>query len=353
MPGRGQIHDSICVQAIIMLAAEHSTIGPIGTVIAQAVAAAGHDPEIMFAEVGLDLDSLRDPNVRIPSGALQELLLRAVEVCQDPIFGLHLVDYIHPTTFYSLGVAMYASGTLGDYLECFVKYYRLITTNDFLNATVVDGVYELRATPQPEMRLIPIRVDGFVALTVRTIRIALQKEFNPHSVALARPRPEGLEHEYETFFGCPVSFDAEVTTICIEESSLAEKLPSASPALTQLYEQLTIDYLNKIDRADFPGRVHKELVRLLATGVSGKEQVAQAMNMSTRTLYNKLESAGTTFREVLDETRQSMAEVYIRQNLPIYEIAYLVGFSDTANFSRAFKKWTGKSPMEFRESLAH
>jgi AraC-like DNA-binding protein len=73
--------------------------------------------------------------------------------------------------------------------------------------------------------------------------------------------------------------------------------------------------------------------------------------MSTRTLYNKLEGAGTTFREVLDETRQNLAEEYIRQNLPIYEIAYLIGFSDTANFSRAFKKWTGKSPMEFRESL--
>jgi AraC-like DNA-binding protein len=73
--------------------------------------------------------------------------------------------------------------------------------------------------------------------------------------------------------------------------------------------------------------------------------------MSTRTLYNKLEGAGTTFREVLDDTRRSLAEDYIRQNLPIYEIAYLIGFSDTANFSRAFKKWTGKSPMEFRESI--
>lgn len=336
---------------ITMPAAEHSTIGPIGTVIAQTIAGAGLDPAAMFAEVGLDLDSLRDPNVRIPSGSLQKLLVHAQERCKDPVFGLHLVEYVHPTTFYSLGIAMYSSETLGDYLERFVKYYRLITTNDFLAATIEDGVYTLRATPQPEMMLIPIRVDGFVALTVRTIRIALQDEFNPQSVALARPRPEGVEQEYETFFGCPVTFDAPVTTICIAEVDLARKLPSANPELTRLYEQLTIDYLAKIDRADFPGRVYKELVHLLPTGVSSKEQVAQALNMSTRTLYNKLEGAGTTFREVLDETRQNLAEEYIRQNLPIYEIAYLIGFSDTANFSRAFKKWTGKSPMEFRESL--
>ncbi len=305
----------------------------------------------MFAEVGLDLDALRDPNVRIPSIKLQELLLLAQERCEDPIFGLHLVEYIHPTTFYSLGIAMYASETLGEYLDCFVKYYRLITTNDFLSAGLEDGVYTLRATPQPEMRMIPIRVDGFAALTVRTARIAMQKRFHPHSVSLARPRPEGLEEDYESFFGCPVDFDAEFTAIRFKESDLAEKLPSANPELLRLYEKLTVNYLEKIDRADFPGRVHKELIKLLPTGVSGKEQVAQALYMSTRTLYNKLEGAGTTYREVLDGTRRSLAEDYIRRDLPIYEIAYLIGFSDTANFSRAFKKWTGKSPMEYRESI--
>ena len=335
-----------------MPAAEHTTIGPIGTVIAQTIEAAGHDPAAMFAEVGVDLESLRDPNVRIPSEALQNLLLLAQERCEDPVFGLHLVKFIHPATFYSLGVAMYSSETLGDYLARFVKYYRLITTNDFLSVVLESGVYEIRATPQPEMRLIPIRVDGFAALTVRTARIALQREFHPRSVALGRPYPQGLAGKYEAFFGCPVSFDAAVTTISIDEADLALKLPSANPEMTRLYEQLTIDYLEKIDRADFPGRVYKELVRLLPTGISGKEQVAQALNMSTRTLHNKLEGAGTTFREVLDKTRQSLAEQYIRKNLPIYEIAYLIGFSDTANFSRAFKQWTGKSPMEYRESIA-
>ena len=334
-----------------MTAAEHTTIGPIGTVIAQTIEAAGQSPAEMFAEVGLDLDALRDPNVRIPSDKLQELLLLAQDRCNDPIFGLHLVNFVHPSTFYSLGIAMYASETLGDYLQRFVKYYRLITTNDFLDASLQDGIYALRATPQPEMRMIPIRVDGFAALTVRTARIALQTEFHPRSVALARPQPKGHEASYEAFFCCPVSFDEEVTTICFDESDLALRLPSANPEMVSLYEKLTIDYLDKIDKADFPGRVRKELIKLLPTGVSGKEQVAQALNMSTRTLYNKLEGAGTTYRHVLDDTRQNLAEDYIRQDLPIYEIAYLIGFSDTANFSRAFKKWTGRSPMEFRDSM--
>ena len=132
---------------------------------------------------------------------------------------------------------------------------------------------------------------------------------------------------------------------------LEEELTSANPELAEMYEQLTIEYLDKIDRLDFPTRVTNELIRLLPTGVSAKERVAEALNTSTRTLYNKLEASGTTYRQVLDTTRQQLAEQYIHQGISIYEIAYLIGFSDTANFSRAFRKWAGVSPMGYRNSI--
>lgn len=335
------------------VAIEHSTIGPIGTIIAQTIEGAGMDAEAMFREVGLDLESLRDPNVRIPADNLIELLRLASERCEDPVFGLHLARYVHPTTFYSLGMAMFFSENLADFLERYVKYYRMITTNDKVESRSDDGIFQVIATPREGMPMIPVRVDGFAAITLSTIRVAAgDNTFAPLSVQLARPRPEGFESRYERFFGCPVSYGGDSTIISIGESELQRTLITANPDLGRLYEQLTEDYLKKIDRADFPGRVHNELVKLLPTGVSGKDQVAQALNMSTRTLYNKLESAGTTYREVLDSTRRSLAEEYIRQDLPIYEIAYLIGFSDTANFSRAFKKWTGQSPVEFRQSVA-
>lgn len=307
----------------------------------------------MFKEVGLDLDSLRDPNVRIPADALIVLLRLASERCGDPVFGLHLARYVHPTTFYSLGMAMFFSENLAAFLHCYITYYRIITTNDQLESKVEDGVLQIVATPREGMPMIPVRVDGFAAITLSIIRVALgDNNFAPERVCLARPQPEGYEEHYERFFGCPITYDGESTVISISESQLSRSLITANPELSKMYQKLTEDHLKKIDRADFPGRVHNELVKLLPTGVSGKDQVAEALNMSTRTLYNKLEGAGTTFREVLDDTRRSLAEEYIRQQLPIYEIAYLIGFSDTANFSRAFKKWTGKSPVEFRELSA-
>ena len=72
--------------------------------------------------------------------------------------------------------------------------------------------------------------------------------------------------------------------------------------------------------------------------------------MSTRTLHRRLADGGTSFRELLEQTRASLAEGYLHQtDMPITEISYLLGFSDVASFSRAFKRWTGSTPKHFRE----
>ena len=147
-----------------MAETEHSTLGPIGIIIAQAIEDGGENAAELFAEAGLELESLREPHVRIPTDDMQTLLLLAQERLKDPVFGLRLANHVHPTSFYSLGIAMCFSETLADFLECYVKYYRLITTNDALEAVLDEGVYALKANPWEGMPLIPIRVDGFAAL---------------------------------------------------------------------------------------------------------------------------------------------------------------------------------------------
>ncbi len=338
-------------KTIIMIKSETSTIVSMAVLVAQTLEGAGVDPEPVFAEAGLEMSAPRDPNLRIPSSQFLRLLGLAEAASGDPTFGLKLSRFAHPTSFLSLGIAMFSCDTLREYLERYVKYYRVITSNDALEADEDESRYRLRYTPGSHIEFSPLRVDGAVSLSLFSMRSAVEAELNPKLVQLARPLPEGYEEEYTDYFQCPVEFDAEFTEIHMAPADLDIKLPTANPELRELYDSLTLAYLDKMDRADFPGRVRKELIKLLPIGVSGKEQVARALFMSTRTLYNKLESSGTTFREVLDETRRDLAEGYIGQNLPIYEISYLTAFSDTANFSRAFKKWTGKSPMEYRDSL--
>jgi AraC-like DNA-binding protein len=94
------------------------------------------------------------------------------------------------------------------------------------------------------------------------------------------------------------------------------------------------------------------IVDRLSSGVVTKQQAAEGVHMSPRNLQAKLATQNTSFQEILETTRQSLAMGYIEQSsISITEISYLLGFSDLSNFTRAFKRWTNKSPTEFRQSL--
>ena len=97
-------------------------------------------------------------------------------------------------------------------------------------------------------------------------------------------------------------------------------------------------------------QAHAKLIELLPSGDCSKSKVASALNMSVRTLHNRLADSGTTYQQLLDRTRRKLAEQYMQQqNISVSEVAYLLGFSDCSNFSRAFHRWTGQSPSDFRD----
>lgn len=108
--------------------------------------------------------------------------------------------------------------------------------------------------------------------------------------------------------------------------------------------------LEELARSDsMRGRVASALIPILHTGNANVDDVATNLGLSRQTLFRKLKAEGVTFEQVLDELRRSMALHYLGQNgISVSETAYLVGFSDAASFSRAFKRWTGSSPGKIR-----
>ena len=105
------------------------------------------------------------------------------------------------------------------------------------------------------------------------------------------------------------------------------------------------EYLARLDRAHVINHVRAHLVESMPSGRVKEMDTAQRLNMSVRTLQRKLKQEDTTFKKVLDETRRELSLSYIKdKHTPIKEITYLLGYSDPANFSRAFKRWTGMSP---------
>ena len=110
-----------------------------------------------------------------------------------------------------------------------------------------------------------------------------------------------------------------------------------------------IQYLDQMDRKDVVNRVRRHIIEELGSGTLTKQSVADKMHMSARNLQLKLAARDTTFQDTLDSTRQNLATGYMAQShLAITEIAYLLGFSDASNFTRAFRRWFGISPREYR-----
>ena len=101
-------------------------------------------------------------------------------------------------------------------------------------------------------------------------------------------------------------------------------------------------------------QVRRQLTAQLSSGMANQESIANELHMSLRTLQRKLESEGTTFKRLLEETRKGLAIQYMAESHhSVNEITYLLGFSEASNFSRAFKRWTGQSPSAYREGLAY
>ena len=112
------------------------------------------------------------------------------------------------------------------------------------------------------------------------------------------------------------------------------------------------ELIGRLDKNNITTQVKSKLLDLLPSGHSTEEAVIQALHLSQRTLQRKLKEEGTTFKELLDETRRELAKEYVNDtSLSFSEITYLLGFSEQSNFTRAFKRWQGQSPSAYRQQV--
>lgn len=293
-----------------------------------------------------------DPLSRVPLSSLQKLLEAAVELTGDPYFGLYAAKFMHPANWHALGYALLASSSLRDFCERLARHFRILstTTRPRLRETADAGYLEF-----PLVTETPPLSDDIVGLfLVELIRQLSDGRIRPTSIDLHRPTPPDGGIRHRRAFGCPVGFGATYVSMEFDAHLLDAALPGASRELAQYNEQLVVGYLAKLNRNDVELRVRALLLQQLPLGAVTKDDIAKHLCMSPRTLQVKLSKHNTTFQDVVNETRHALACGYMQNSaLSITEIAYMLGFSDTSNFSRAFRRWTGQSPREYLAKSQH
>lgn len=303
-------------------------------------------------DAGVDLARLKDPTARLDPATHRRVVSDAVELTEDRAFGLRFSDFVHPTTFHALGFALLSSSTLRAFCQRWVRYHSFITTTGEVSIDETGSNPALvfpSQMPKPDSTVGRVLINGQIATVLKLIRFMYRPDYSPTRVDFVCSQIAGTQEIYEKYFGKNVRFSQERDCIYFEQADLDSRLPAANAELARQNDEAVLNFLARLDRANIVAQAHAKLIELLPSGDCSKAKVASALNMSVRTLHNRLADSGTTYQQLLDSARQELAEQYMRQpNISVSEVAYLLGFSDCSNFSRAFHRWTGKSPSDFR-----
>ena len=306
----------------------------------------------MLSDAGLDLSQVSQPLYRVPGETLARLVATAEVVTGDPCFCFRVASYIHPTTYGALGFALYSSNNVRAFCHRLSRFHSFITTNHDCIFDETDKQSKLLIKPADtgiEQHVYRSLVSGYMAVMVRFLREVSSPDFHPVRVDIACDAPPGCEQVYRDYFRSNVAFSTGKYALLFNPDEIDKPFPAANVELAQLNDQIMMKMLADTVKGDLVMQVRAKLVELLPSGECSKEDIARELYMSVRTLHNKLERLGSSYQHVLDDTRRELAEQYMQQQQrSISEVAYLLGFSDCSNFSRAFKRWTGESPSQFR-----
>lgn len=191
--------------------------------------------------------------------------------------------------------------------------------------------------------------DMGMASFLRMCRITAGMSLNPEAVYLQRPKP-GCHDAFEALFKAPIYYSAKTNRLRFSADELDAHLPTPNPELARINDQAVIDYLARYDRDSIAMQVRSRIIELLPDGTPHQDNIANTLHLSLRSLQRRLKQEGTNFKGLLEDTRRELALHYIREtHRPIGEITFLLGFSEPSNFTRAFRRWTGMAPAEFRE----
>lgn len=331
----------------------HSILATFILPIAQALRLHGIDSMEVIESVGIDPAGVINPDRRIPIETMQLLMQHCLDLTGDEAFGLLAAEQLQPQVLHGLGLAWLASDTLYDGLKRTVRFGQLMSTGVDLQLEEEGEFVHLLIGRTLELEnYVYASRDFGVGMFVRMCRLALGEYIAPVRIEIERPTPKDPAR-FEYMLCSPVTFECDTTRLTYYLADISEPLATGDPALARVNDAQTQGYLDSFLAQTTSREVVGKIVEKLPDGPPSQQQIAEAMNVSNRTLQRKLKNEGTSFMDLLQDTRMQLARRYLLQpTRSVVETSYLLGFSEPSTFSRAFKRWTGQAPAEYRENPA-
>ncbi len=326
-----------------------TTISSWVLAVAETLKSYGHDSDKILEQAGIDKNVLLNPDARFKVKDLAPLWKLAVKVTGDPCFGLSVAAHVRPTTFHALGFAIMASSSLNDIIQRLLRYYRIVSNSLNLELEDFGDTMAISFKPYDEGPRPPDEaLDAVIATAISFAKLVVSDDIKSLKIEFMRKKPENSER-FEKFFKVPVIFSADSNRIFLNKTDIYKPMPAANVEIARHNDQIVAEYLERFHKSHIVYQVHAKLIDILPMGEPSLEKIAKALGMSKRNLNRSLKNESSTYKEMLNETRRYLAMKYLKQSdLSIIDVAFRLGYSDSSNFTRAFKRWFGVSPKGYR-----
>ena len=312
----------------------------------------GHSPEAVLRQAGLPMGLFNQEKILVSTEEFFALYRGIAEASNDPSFGLKLGTEERVERYDPIQIAALTARSFRDAVQRLARYKQLTCPEEIRlvergNECAVQFVWLLAHEKEP-----PLLVDVCFAWIVGIGRRGTRRPVNPKRVELQRaPAHRELD---ESHFLCPVKFKANQNALVFSKADT--ELPFVTynaDLLATIAPQLEAELKQQLAEKNLREQVKGILKRLLAGQRPDIHHVARELHVSPRTLQRHLTEDGATFQQLMEEARRELARHYLlHSSLELNETAYLLGYEDANSFFRAFHKWEGTSPGQWRTSHA-
>lgn len=301
-----------------------------------------HLPRTLFAQ----------PRITVDTDGLFALYDALDALSPAPAVGLALAAEARPEQYDPVAIAGLYSRDLRDAIGRIARYKALVCPERIELTAHGDGWQVCFTWTLGEGREPPALVDHCFGWVVGIARHGLDRSVAPLRVELRRPPAHAAV--YEAFFGCPVVFDAAVDRLLFDRAVMAQPFTSHNADLLELIApRLDAELEQQIAATRLSEQVKGVVKSRLAGQTPTVQQVARELCMSARTLQRRLGEQAASFRGLIDEARHELARHYLsRSQVELIEVAFLVGYEDANSFFRAFRRWEGMPPGQWRAAHA-
>lgn len=271
------------------------------------------------------------------------------ELSNDPTLGWKFMSQVETDQYHPTLLAALHARTYRESIERLARYKQLCSAEEFRITQKGDEIFIEVSWPFASEETAPVfLIDAVFALVTELGRRGTKTKLNPKRIELARPpeRKNGLEE----YFGCPVKYRTTRDVLILRAADLERPFATHNDELLQmLAPQFENQLKAKRAKQGILEQVKWVLKRLLSGSRPDLVMVAKELGMGERTLQRRITDEGTTFRQLLNETRHELVRQYLGDaSVEITEAAFLVGYEDANSFYRAFRSWEGKTPAEWR-----